>query len=279
MNLSAVRTFLDVVETGNLNKAAERLNVTPSTVSARLDSLEETLGQALLVRSRRGARMTLAGYAFRPHAELLLRGWEQARAAVGLPKGFSSRFSFACQFDLWDGAGEPWLTAVRAANPDLAYEVWPAAISEIKSWLASGLSDVAITTEPVTGQGVATREFARQALVQVSTVPRAARQWDSGNVFVDLGSDFRRQHSLAWSTDETAAMSFAASNWALEYLREKGGSAYLPRSLVDGDLVAGTLHLVEGSPTFERPLFLAWRDASIALYDWIDDPGYWTGID
>jgi len=278
MNLSAIRTFLDVVETGNLNKAAERLNVTQSTVSARLDSLEQTLGQALLVRSRRGAQMTLAGYAFRPHAELLLRGWEQARAAVGLPKGYSGRFSFACQFDLWDSAGEPWLKAVRAANPDLAYEAWPAALSEIKSWLASGLSDVAITTEPVTGQGVATREFARQALVQVSTVRREVRQWDPDYVYVDLGPDFRRQHSLAWSTDETAAMSFAASSWALAYLRKNGGSAYLPRCLVDEDLAAGKLHLVEGSPTFERPLFLAWRDASIAVHDWIDDSAYWSGI-
>ena len=47
MNISALKTFLTVVDLGNLNKAAERLNVTQSTVTARLDSLEEALGQRL----------------------------------------------------------------------------------------------------------------------------------------------------------------------------------------------------------------------------------------
>ena len=52
MNIAAIQTFLAVVETGNLNKAAERLNVTQSTITARLDALEASLGAALLVRNR-----------------------------------------------------------------------------------------------------------------------------------------------------------------------------------------------------------------------------------
>ena len=114
MNLSALKTFLTVVALGNLNKAAERLNVTQSTVTARLDTLEEALGQRLLVRSRRGAALTKAGFAFQRHAELAVQSWEQALKAVGLPKGFSGIFSFACQGDLWDGAGAAWLEATAA---------------------------------------------------------------------------------------------------------------------------------------------------------------------
>ena len=36
MNLYEIRTFLAIVETGQLNRAAEQLNVTQSTVTARL---------------------------------------------------------------------------------------------------------------------------------------------------------------------------------------------------------------------------------------------------
>jgi DNA-binding transcriptional LysR family regulator len=89
MNLAALETFLAVVDAGNLNKAAERLNVTQSTVTARLDALDDALddalGQKLLVRSRKGAQLTKAGFAFQRHAELIVRTWEQGQKAVGLP--------------------------------------------------------------------------------------------------------------------------------------------------------------------------------------------------
>ena len=107
MNIVTLETFLAVVQVGNLNKAAEQLNVTQSTVTTRLDVLEEALGQKLLVRSRRGAELTKAGFVFLRHAELVAQAWEQARKAVGLPRGFSGMFSFACHFDLWEGFGIP----------------------------------------------------------------------------------------------------------------------------------------------------------------------------
>ncbi|MDA0218543.1 MAG: LysR family transcriptional regulator [Proteobacteria bacterium] len=44
MNVEQARTFLEVLATGNFNRAAERLHVTQSTVSARIRALEETLG-------------------------------------------------------------------------------------------------------------------------------------------------------------------------------------------------------------------------------------------
>ena len=61
MNLAGLQTFLAIVETGNLVRAAERLHVTQSTVTSRLDTIEDALGQRLLVRSRKGAELTKAG--------------------------------------------------------------------------------------------------------------------------------------------------------------------------------------------------------------------------
>lgn len=278
MTLAALQTFLAVVETGALNKAAERLNVTQSTISARLDALEETLGQPLLVRSRRGAQLTRAGFAFRPHAELLVRGWAQARQAVGLPKGFLGRFSFACAFDLWASAGKPWLEAVRAAHPSLAYEAWPAGSAEIKAWLSTGLSDAALTLEPVAGPGLASREVARERLVQVDAQPRRAEPWRPDYLYVDLGSEFRRAHSRAWPADATPALTFAAAEWALAHLLRAGGSAYLPWGLVAAHLETGALHLVAEAPEFVRGLHLAWRETSAVSFPWIDGKDFWREI-
>ena len=44
MDIELARTFLEIVETGNFIGASKRLNVTQSTISMRIKSLEETLG-------------------------------------------------------------------------------------------------------------------------------------------------------------------------------------------------------------------------------------------
>ena len=273
MNIATLQTFLAVVQLGNLNKAAEQLNVTQSTVTTRLDALESALGQRLLLRSRRGAALTKAGFAFQRHAELAVQAWEQGRKAVGLPKGFSGLFSFACLGDLWQAAGATWLAAVQEAQPALALEAWPGEPGEIERWLASGLVDAALVLEPVTAPGLASRVLATESLVQVSSVQRAVQAWDPNYIFVDLGADFRRQHSLAWPKsargEETAQMTFGASRWALDYLLAKGGSAYLPWRLVASLVEAGRLFPVEGAPAFTRSLHLLWREASLGDHPWI----------
>lgn len=272
MNISGIITFLAVVETGHLNKAAERLHVTQSTVTTRLDALEDMLGQVLLVRSRRGAQLTKAGFAFQRHAEAVVQAWEQARKAVGLAKGFSGLFSFACYFDLWDGAGSKWLDKVRQDRPDLALEAWPGALSEIKNWLQSGLVDAAMATEAIVGNGLGSQVIDQERLVQVSTTPRIMQAWDPAYIYVDLGPEFRRQHAITWPGDNTAHMTFGSSNWALKYLLSKGGSAYLPWGLIERLVNKKHLHLVPGSPEFSRPVILTWRISSPMNQSWTKNP-------
>ncbi len=271
MNLAALQTFLTVVETGNLNKAAERLNVNPSTVTARLDALDEALGQKLMVRSRKGAQLTKAGFAFQRHAELMVSTWDRGRKAVGLPRGFSGMFSLACQMDLWEGAGEKWMAEVQAAHRELALEVWPGEMAEINRWLGSGLVDAAITLAPAVADGVMSRELMRDRLVQVATVKRRVQAWDELYVYVDLGPAFRRQHSMAWPGDETAHMTFGSSTWALAYLLRQQGSAYLPWRLVESHVKAGRLHPVEGAAEFARSVYLNWREASVVQHPWLPE--------
>ncbi|MEM7427196.1 MAG: LysR family transcriptional regulator [Pseudomonadota bacterium] len=278
MNIAALQTFLAVVQTGNLNKAADQLNVTQSTVTTRLDVLEDTLGQKLLIRSRRGAALTRAGFAFQRHAEVMVQEWDQARKAVGLPKGFSGLFSFACEPDLWDGAGEVWLERVRRAQPELALEAWEAGPGAIRRWLASGLVDAALVQEPLNGPGYASRPAGMDRLVQVATVEREAQTWDPAYIFVDLGPEFRRQHALAWPGEETARMTFSSSRWALDHLLKQGGSAYLPWRVTKGPVAEGRLFPVEGAAEFGRSLYFVCRDASLSANDWLAQATSETGL-
>jgi DNA-binding transcriptional LysR family regulator len=279
MQLTWLQTFLAVVDTGNLNKAGARLNVTQSTVTARLDALEDALGQRLLVRARRGAQLTKAGFAFQRHAELLVQTWDQARKAVGLPTGYSGLFSLACHHDLWEEAGSRLLARVKAEQPDLALETWPGDLAEIGRWLTSGLVDAALVPEPLVGPGFVSQEAARDRLVQVATVRRAVRDWDPAYLYVDLGAGFRRAHSLAWPAGETAYLTFGSSRWALDHLLENGGSAYLPWRLSEPLVERGLLFPVAGAVEFSRILYLAWREASLPTHPWLAAATGWLTND
>ncbi len=270
MNFTSLQTFLAVVQAGNLNKAAELLNVTQSTVTTRLDVLEDTLGQKLLTRSRRGASLTRAGFAFQRHAEVMIQEWDQARKAVGLPKGYSGLFSFACEPDLWDGAGERWIERIRQSQPELALEAWEAGPNDIRRWLSSGLVDAALVSEPVNGPGFSSKQAGSDRLVLVATIEREAQTWDSAYIYVDLGPEFRRQHAIAWPGEETARMTFSSSRWALDHLLREGGSAYLPCRIVERFVDREQVFLVEGATELTRPQSFAWCEESLLAHPWLE---------
>ena len=63
------RFFLEVARTGKVSSAGERLGVEHSTVSRRINRLEQSLGSVLFDRRRSGFSLTDAGKALVPHAE------------------------------------------------------------------------------------------------------------------------------------------------------------------------------------------------------------------
>jgi DNA-binding transcriptional LysR family regulator len=82
MDLDAVRTFVAVVDAGRFAAAADDLSVTQQAVSKRIAALEKDLGVRLFTRTARGARLSLDGQAFLPHARELLQSAERAAASV-----------------------------------------------------------------------------------------------------------------------------------------------------------------------------------------------------
>ena len=61
LELTALRSFVTVADTGGVTKAASALNLTQSAVSMQLKRLEESLGQELIDRSGRAIGLTGAG--------------------------------------------------------------------------------------------------------------------------------------------------------------------------------------------------------------------------
>jgi len=269
MKITAIQTFLSVVRTRNLNRAAEELHITQSAVSARLDALEQALGARLLVRSRKGASLTKEGYAFLEQAEVIVRSWQNAQARISLPQGVTRLFSLVCDPGRWTAMGSEWVARVRAHHPEIAVEIWAGQGAEALSWLQSGKSDAALLGAPLAAADIVNRECTVGRLIQVSTKPRTAVQWHPDYVYVDYGPGFRSQHAEQWPSGETAAIAFSNPDWAFAHLMRHGGSAYLPESMVLDPIAQGILFRVEGAASFRQRSYLSWRKDREEKFPWL----------
>jgi DNA-binding transcriptional LysR family regulator len=72
LDLTSLRLFVSVCETGNIARAGERASIVGSAISKRLAQLEDQLGTPLLVRKRHGVVPTAAGLTLLEHARHML---------------------------------------------------------------------------------------------------------------------------------------------------------------------------------------------------------------
>jgi DNA-binding transcriptional LysR family regulator len=91
MDLRQLEYFVAVAEEQNFTRAAERVHISQSGVSAQIRQLERELGTPLIDRSGRRATLTDAGTAALEHARAALAAAEAVRGAVdditGLVRG------------------------------------------------------------------------------------------------------------------------------------------------------------------------------------------------
>ena len=80
--------FWTVVRAGSIGRASEQLRLAPPTISAQLRSLEESLGEKLLMRSPRGVQATEIGQiVFRYADDIFSLGRELLDTVKGRPTG------------------------------------------------------------------------------------------------------------------------------------------------------------------------------------------------
>ncbi|MBF2714400.1 nitrogen assimilation transcriptional regulator NAC [Agrobacterium vitis] len=82
MDIRRFKSFIVIVDTGSITRAADILHIAQPALSQQLASLEEHFGTKLLLRSQQGVVMTDAGAQVYRHAQMILRQMDQAHADV-----------------------------------------------------------------------------------------------------------------------------------------------------------------------------------------------------
>ena len=268
MNITSLQTFLAIVETGSLVRASQKMNVTQSTVTARLKTLEEELGQVLLNRQKSGTTLTPAGTKLLRYARVMTGLWRQAKYETGLPAGLNSVCTFGCDPGLWHGPGKAFFNGVISEHPDMAVSVHQGHGHDLEEWLGSGLVDVILTYDSVARGNQTVHPLPAEELVLYSDRPCTPIKADSKYIFVDHGEDYRRAHGETYHDAGTARVSFDSARWALEHMLLHGGSAYLPRSLGAAHVTNGTLFELTEAPIYLRKKNIIVSDTAAMNWHW-----------
>ncbi len=270
MNLEALRTFLQVVETRSLVAASRRLHVTQSTVTARLNALEEEIGQKLLHRGKSGTELTSAGFKFERYAQVMTQLWRQARYEISLPKGFEGVCNVGLEFDLWKGVGQRFLEYLRRHQPKVALALWPGERLQVDRWLKTGLIDLAFCFMPQAADDFSSRVLFDDELILVSSATRPVAGLGRDYVYVDHGDEFRRQHAAAFPGETTSSVTIASSDWALDHLLRNPATGYLSGRHVEDLVRRGRLLAVKGVPRFERRVYLVEATQTVSKWSWYE---------
>lgn len=176
MNLRQIRYFLAVADGESFSAAANREFVTQPTLSAGIKALEASLGARLFDRGPRRATLTHAGRRLLPHARLIVREANAARASVKTGPG-RRRLSLGVLESL------PLATVARLTDaflrdrPDISVAITEGPRDRLDRLLRQGRLDAALTILGSGGDGMERqRLFAdRQVLAVPAEHPFARR--------------------------------------------------------------------------------------------------------
>lgn len=260
MDIALIRTFLEVAATGSFVNAADRLFVTQSAVSLRVQRLEDTLGRPLFTRSKAGAELTPAGREFERYALSLIKIWEEARQQIAIPEGYTESLSIGAQYSLWPRLGFRWIDQLRKAKPELNIRAELGMPDRLTRFLIEGVIQVGLLYTPQIRPGLSVQKLLEEELILVAAWENPDMNLSGRYAFIDWGPEFVQAHALHLPELTNPGLTLSLGALGAEYIRSRKMAAYLPARYVKRYVDAGELHLVPDAPTFPYPVWAIWRD-------------------
>ncbi|WP_399344590.1 LysR family transcriptional regulator [Umezawaea sp. Da 62-37] len=195
MELRQLEYFVAVAEECHFTRAAKRVRVAQSGLSASIRALETELGAALFVRSTRRVELTQAGRALLVEARRALGSVDAGRTAVaavqGLLRGTLSVGSLQCLHVVHLPAV---LAAFHAEHPGVEIRLRQGGTADLVDEVRAGRIDVAFVTRP-SDVDVRTSTLATEPLVLACAPDHLMAQRSSvalaelvGESFVDFNA-------------------------------------------------------------------------------------------
>jgi DNA-binding transcriptional LysR family regulator len=146
LDLTALRSFVTVLETGGVTRAAHQLHLTQSAVSMQLKRLEESLGQPLLDRAGRGVAPTAQGEQLLAYGRRMLALNDEVWSRM-TDEAFEGEVRLGIPHDILYPHIPHILRRFDREYPRVKIKLISSYTLKVKELMAHGDLDVALTTE------------------------------------------------------------------------------------------------------------------------------------
>ncbi|RHM63131.1 MULTISPECIES: LysR family transcriptional regulator [Coprobacillaceae] len=142
--------FLTVAKEKNITKSAELLHITQPTLSRQLTQLEESIGQQLLIRGKKGIQLTEAGKLFERRAQDILDLIDKTTAELNYEEELVGTISIGtadCQAS--NELLSQLVSHCQKQYPHILFDFYCAEAKLVIEKLNQGLIDIGLLLEPV----------------------------------------------------------------------------------------------------------------------------------
>lgn len=152
MDLRHLRYFVAVAEELHFAHAAERLNITPPTLTVQIQELEHSLSVRLFARDKRNVALTRAGEVFLPQARAVLARFDMAlNAGRRAGRGEIGRVEVGyVGTAVYSGVLQEQISRFRHDFPEVEIVASERVMGELPDLVAEGHIDIGFVRLPMT---------------------------------------------------------------------------------------------------------------------------------
>jgi molybdate transport repressor ModE-like protein len=168
-DLTDLRLFRHVAETGSITHGAERSHLALASASARIRGMEEMLDVPLLQRGRRGVRLTDAGRSLLDHARIVLQQVDTMRGELSAySRGLKGSVRVLANTAALSEHLPRLLADFLAANPTIDLDLEDRESPAIAAAVAAGDADIGIASQAALAAGLESHPFRPDRLVLIA---------------------------------------------------------------------------------------------------------------
>ncbi len=266
MDVKVFRTFLELAKVRHFGRAAENLYLTQAAVSARIKQLEMYFDTQLFTRDRNNIKLTSAGERLVSYAEIMVMTLQQAKSELSMQSGKALQLTIGGTANIWDAYLQNCLSKVTDTFLGYGFIAEVMSREQLHRGLLERTLDMAFSFEPIKVDELESKKVTDLMLTLVSTEEhRSESAFAHHYVYVDWGGRFAAEHGERHPNVKAPFLRTSTARIALDFILEKGGSAYLPLSLVKPFIDSGQLHEVKEVEHCNWPIYLSYRKNSTSL--------------
>lgn len=266
VDIGLFRTFLEVIKTRHFGQAAENLFVTQAAVSARIKIIENHFDCQLFTRDRNNIQLTSSGVKLQNYAEMILENYKQAKKDIAIDNGKLEQFTIGGTPSIWDSFLQQGLTEVMDMFQELSFAAEVMSRDKLQRGLIDRTLDLAISFDQIKEEGIYSQKLSSSELIMVSNKSQdRSLAFKDNYVYVDWGARFALEHSQNHGHESEPYLKTSTARIALDFILQKGGSAYLPLNMVKQHLIEQVLFRVDGVDPWIKPVYIAYRERNTSI--------------